>query len=269
MTDTAQVWFGPFRLDVREEVLWHEHERLALSPKALALLRYLVEHPGQLVSKAALLAAVWPETVVGDAVLTVGMAEVRKVLGDNPRAPRFVETVHRRGYRFIAPLRTTQPGISRLPAVVGEKPRTDAGPQREAGNWKRPPRLVGRDAELLRLCQCFRKALSGERQVVFVTGEAGSGKTALVETFLAALRHQAHHQGARSEGILALPPRSPPPRYGSGKGTARNSTARAKPISPSWTHWATFAGLRAARRSWRPCASMPPPGSYRCPLCGV
>ena len=80
MVGTAQVWFEPFRLDVQGELLWREHERLSLSPKAFAILRYLVEHPGQLVSKAALLDTVWRDTVVSDAVLTVGIAELRRVL---------------------------------------------------------------------------------------------------------------------------------------------------------------------------------------------
>ena len=207
MTDNTQVWFAPFRLDVLGELLWHEQERLSLSPKAFAILRYLVEHPGQLVSKAALLDAVWPDTVVGDAVLTVGIAELRKVLGENPRAPRFIETVHRRGYRFIAPLSTTPPVSSRPSSVVGEEQRTEVGSQLDTGHWTLPTRLVGREAEMLRLRECFRKALSGERQVVFVTGEAGSGKTALVETFLDEIRNQAHHQqkAVRSEVMPVLP----------------------------------------------------------------
>jgi len=58
MADRAQVWFAPFRLDIVGGLLWHEDERRALSPKAFALLCYLVEHPGQLMSKAALLDAV-------------------------------------------------------------------------------------------------------------------------------------------------------------------------------------------------------------------
>jgi len=187
MTDTAQVWFEPFRLDVLGELLWRGQERLSLSPKAFAILHYLAERPGQLVSKTALLEAVWPDAVVGSAVLTVGIAELRKVLGDNPRAPRFIETVHRRGYRFIAPLSPPQPVVGRSPAVVGEGQSTEAGPQLDTGHWLLPTRLVGREAEMLRLSECFRKARSGKRQAVFVTGETGSGKTALVETFLQSL----------------------------------------------------------------------------------
>ena len=111
MTDSDQIWFEQFRLDIQGQLLWHGHERLALSPKAFALLCYLVEHQGQLVTKASLLETIWPDTVVGDGVLAVGIAELRKALGDDPHAPRFIETVHRRGYRFIGKVVSSQHSI--------------------------------------------------------------------------------------------------------------------------------------------------------------
>jgi DNA-binding winged helix-turn-helix (wHTH) protein/predicted ATPase len=205
MTDTDQIWFAPFRLDVLDEVLWHEDERLALSPKAFALLRYLAEHTGQLVSKAALLEAVWPGTVVGDAVLTVGIAELRKALGDNPRAPRFIETIHRRGYRFVAAVRSPKSKVQSQEEVVSSREQSGvrrpmSGVKNSQSAIRLPPplgsnslapsiggqaafTLVGRDPELVALHQLLEKALRGERQIVFITGEAGSGKTALVDTF--------------------------------------------------------------------------------------
>src|SRR6266571_8802114 len=97
------VWrFGVFWLDVSNEQLWRGEQTLSLKPKALAVLRYLIEHAGQLVTKEALFQAVWPDTIVSEAVLTTCMREIRQVLGDEAKAPQFVETVHRRGYRFIA-----------------------------------------------------------------------------------------------------------------------------------------------------------------------
>src|SRR5947209_18221988 len=72
-----------------------------LRPKAFAVLDYLLGHPGRLVTKEELLNAVWPGTFVGEAVLKVAIREVREALGDDPRTPRFIETAHRRGYRFI------------------------------------------------------------------------------------------------------------------------------------------------------------------------
>ena len=89
--------FGPFRLDLRDERLWRGHEATPLSPKTFAVLCCLVTQAGQLVTKDALLEAVWPATVVSESILTVAMRMLRRVLGDQARTPRFIETVHGRG----------------------------------------------------------------------------------------------------------------------------------------------------------------------------
>ena len=82
MPSASQWVFGSFRLDTTNECLWHGTDTVALKPKTFAVLQYLVAHAGQLVTKAALLDAVWPETAVGDGVLKVCIAELRKALGD-------------------------------------------------------------------------------------------------------------------------------------------------------------------------------------------
>src|SRR5262245_43456714 len=92
--------FGPFVLDVVNAQLMRGTVVVPLQPKVFAVLHYLIEHQGRLVNKTELLAAVWPETVVTDAVLKVSVRELRKALGDNAQTPQFIETVHRRGYRF-------------------------------------------------------------------------------------------------------------------------------------------------------------------------
>ena len=79
---------------------------------------YLAAHAGRLVPKQELLDAVWPGVFVGDAVLKVTIREIRKALGDDPRTPRFIETAHRRGYRFIAPVT----GASRAGRADGAAP---------------------------------------------------------------------------------------------------------------------------------------------------
>src|SRR5215208_6558215 len=104
MQEHFLVDFGPFRLDERNERLWHGSEVVRLTNKALAVLRYLVEHQGQLVMKDEVFTAVWPGVVVSDAALVVCIRELRQALGDERRTPRFIETVHGRGYRFIAPV---------------------------------------------------------------------------------------------------------------------------------------------------------------------
>ena len=98
--------FGSFQLDSANASLRRGQQRIVMTPKAFGVLHYLLEHAGQLVSKNDLWRAVWPGVSVTDAALTVCVSELRKALGDDPRAPRYIETVHRLGYRFIAPVST-------------------------------------------------------------------------------------------------------------------------------------------------------------------
>jgi predicted ATPase/DNA-binding winged helix-turn-helix (wHTH) protein len=169
--------FGPFRLDRRDERLWRGPEVIPLPPKTFAVLCCLVTQAGQLVTKDALLEAVWPETAVSEAVVTVAMRALRRVLGDQAHTPRFIETVHGRGYRFVAP-------VSTLEAPGG--PGREEVPRRfPSATFRRPPHFVGRDAALAQLAQWWTLARQGTRQVVAIAGEAGIGKTALVNTFVA------------------------------------------------------------------------------------
>jgi pimeloyl-ACP methyl ester carboxylesterase/DNA-binding winged helix-turn-helix (wHTH) protein len=96
--------FGPFRLDRSSGLLTGASGRIPLTPKALAVLDYLAARPGRLVGKRELLEAIWPGIYVSDASLKVCIREIRKALQDDPKAPRFIETAHRRGYRFIGTL---------------------------------------------------------------------------------------------------------------------------------------------------------------------
>src|SRR6266545_7101339 len=101
---SSQWVFDHFRFDPDHACLWRDAEAIVLPPKAFAVLHYLVTHPDRLVSKDELLDAVWPETAVTDAVLRVAIGALRKVLGDPAQTPRFIATVPRRGYRFLAPV---------------------------------------------------------------------------------------------------------------------------------------------------------------------
>ena len=148
MPEETAVWFGPFRLDVANENVWRGQEACKLTRKAWAVLHYLVEHAGQLVTKDALFTQVWPEVVVGDAALTVCIRELRQVLGDDPKAPQYLETVYGRGYRFIA--------------AVGSSPPSGVNSQKLAtGNWQLTTPLVGREAELEQLHGWLKKARAG------------------------------------------------------------------------------------------------------------
>jgi DNA-binding winged helix-turn-helix (wHTH) protein/predicted ATPase len=183
MSEETSLCFGPFHLDLANESVWRGQEALKLTRKGLAVLRYLVEHAGQLVTKDALFTAVWPEVVVGDAALTVCIRELRQMLGDDRKAPQYIETVYGRGYRWIAPL-------SPVPAQCGAwSVGREAAPL--ASVALRSPldalRLVGREAELTQLQQWLDQAMTGQRQIVFITGEPGIGKTTVVEGFLHSL----------------------------------------------------------------------------------
>src|SRR4051794_6919926 len=92
--------FGRYRLKPGVGLM-RGARQVHLTPKALALLSFLADRPGEIVTKKDLFGAVWPDIAVGDAALVTCMQELRKALGDDARRPRFVETVHRRGYRFV------------------------------------------------------------------------------------------------------------------------------------------------------------------------
>jgi len=106
------VYFPPFRLDPRDACLWHGAERVTLIPKDFALLAYLATHPQRLVSYEELLYAVWGDTVVSHGVFKVHLCRIRRALHDSAMSPRFIETVPRQGYRFIAPVATEQAPVA-------------------------------------------------------------------------------------------------------------------------------------------------------------
>src|SRR6185295_4228573 len=96
------VVFSPFRLDTLGGQLTRAGVPVPLRPKTWAVLLHLVERPGQLVTKDELLDSVWGDVAVTPDTLTKSIGELRVALGDDPKTPRFIETVHRRGFRFIA-----------------------------------------------------------------------------------------------------------------------------------------------------------------------
>ena len=98
------IGFGRHRFDLETGRLWSGKREIKLTPKASAVLKALVTHAGEPVRKEELFASVWNGTFVGDDALTSCVQELRKALGDDARQPRFIETRHRCGYRFIAPL---------------------------------------------------------------------------------------------------------------------------------------------------------------------
>ena len=174
------------RVDEANECIWWGDRRIDLAPKAFLVLRRLMQQPHQIVAKSILLDAAWPATHVSDGVLTVAINQLRDALGDDARQPRFIETVHRRGYRWIGTVagsRSDQPG-----AGPADDPTAATPPPRSS---LLAPSCVGREAPLAQLEQALAAAHAGARQMVFVTGEPGIGKTTLVEQFVRGLGRPA------------------------------------------------------------------------------
>jgi DNA-binding winged helix-turn-helix (wHTH) protein/tetratricopeptide (TPR) repeat protein len=107
MPTAAMYRFGPFVLDGASYRLARDGQLIPLSPKIIDLLLYLAARPSTLVSKDELFRALWPDVAVTDNALTQAISELRQALGDDPAKPQYVQTVARRGYRFIAPVEAT------------------------------------------------------------------------------------------------------------------------------------------------------------------
>jgi DNA-binding winged helix-turn-helix (wHTH) protein/predicted ATPase len=186
-----QYFFGPFRLDLTNECLWRGGKEIRLHPKAFGLLKCLVNQPGQMVTKKSLLETLWPGVHVTEAILSVYVAEIRRVLGEDPKKPVFVETLHRRGYRFIAPVNLDRmTGPSQTPVGNGAS-TTSLMPEAATTIGTTP--LIGREKALAFLREKLDAALQGKGSVVLVTGPAGIGKTRLVRE----LRDRATRRGCR------------------------------------------------------------------------
>jgi pimeloyl-ACP methyl ester carboxylesterase/DNA-binding winged helix-turn-helix (wHTH) protein len=114
--------FGPFRLDSATGQLRRGDVVVPLAPKAFTVLHHLVTHAGQLITKDDLLELAWADVHVGDGALKVCIREIRRTLRDDPRTPTFIETAHRRGYRFIAPVSIEAHAVAPAVTVVPSGP---------------------------------------------------------------------------------------------------------------------------------------------------
>ncbi len=108
------------RLDVRDERLWDGDQAIRLTPKAFALLRHLVQNPNRLLTKDEILEKVWPDTFVSEGLVREYVQDLRQALNDDPKEPRFIETVHRRGYRFLGDIEITGDDANSLPSQSGQ-----------------------------------------------------------------------------------------------------------------------------------------------------
>ena len=113
--------FGEFRLDPGRATLFRGNTPVSLTPKALSVLDYLARHSGRLVTKDEFMDHLWPGVFVGDAALKVCVREIRRALGDDPQQPRYIETAHRRGYRFIATVTVVTSPTADAPLVAAAR----------------------------------------------------------------------------------------------------------------------------------------------------
>jgi DNA-binding winged helix-turn-helix (wHTH) protein/tetratricopeptide (TPR) repeat protein len=172
-----RVRFDAFELDEANARLTRDGTPVALPPKAFAVLCTLARQPGQLVTKNDLLDAVWGHQHVSESLLKNIISSVRAALADDAKAPRYIETASRFGYRFIGD-------------TAGATPAVAVGASAESLPFALPAsasRIIGREAALAKIRDVWAKALAGERQLLFVTGEAGVGKTTLIEKFVSEL----------------------------------------------------------------------------------
>jgi DNA-binding winged helix-turn-helix (wHTH) protein/tetratricopeptide (TPR) repeat protein len=169
--EALRVSFERFELDEANASLLREGRPLALPPTPFGVLCALARRPGTLLSKHALLDEVWGHEYVSDSVLKTVISDLRMLLQDDPRKPRFIETVSRRGYRFIAPTRPIGPA-AHAGAVAGALEL---------------PFFIGRAQPLAQLRAGWEAACNGKRTITWIAGEPGIGKTTLIERFVADL----------------------------------------------------------------------------------
>jgi DNA-binding winged helix-turn-helix (wHTH) protein/predicted ATPase len=184
---TAVYRFGRYELQPQERRLLSKGKPLPLPGKAFDLLVCLVARAPRLVRKEELLTIVWPDAIVEETNLNYTISLLRKALLDGRGGQRYIETVPRQGYRFVADVE-------------------DIGDERPAGPTvdqlpTRTSMLVQRESEIEALHAALVRARAGQRQLVFITGEAGIGKTSLVDRFLSDLRSQEPARIARGQCV--------------------------------------------------------------------
>ena len=188
--------FADFELDEANATLLRDGKAVPVQPTPFALLCALVRQPGTLLTKHALLDQVWGHQFVSDSVLKTAISDLRKLLDDDPRQPRLIETVSRRGYRFVA-------ATAALPSAAIQR----TGPAPSVSREETP--FIGRADALARLGRAWEAANGGRRAVVWVAGEPGIGKTMLIEHFVAGLGDIACARGQCVENYGAGEPYLP------------------------------------------------------------
>jgi len=175
-------------------------ELVTPEPKVFELLSYLMRHHGRLVSKAELLDSLWAGDVVGESVLTRCVSCARKLLSDDSKTPRFIRTVHGRGYEFIAPVSTH----SSPAAAVAREPTDAEGFVASEGNPGERP-FIGRKRERARLEQALRQLEARRGDFLLLIGEPGIGKTRLLQEMRGSAPPSVEVHAARGSAVEGAP----------------------------------------------------------------
>jgi predicted ATPase/DNA-binding winged helix-turn-helix (wHTH) protein len=196
--------FENYRLDTDNAALWRDQERIVLRPKTFDVLRYLVEHAGELVRKETLLEEVWKNSYVVEGVLTTSMSELRKIFGDTAKNQRFIATVYRRGYRFVAPVeQAAEPSTGPATAPAAELISKSAMPASAGQVIRKFPRrrgFIGRRQEREQLVE--RLVDDPECRLLTLVGPGGIGKTRLALAVVKMLSELDEHPF--SDGFYAV-----------------------------------------------------------------
>ena len=159
-----------------------------LEPQVFNVLVYLIQHRDRVVTKDELVEHVWAGRLVSEATLTSRMMAARRAVGDRGREQRIIQTLHGRGYRSIAAVAERTVDSSRTEAAGQVNSQVQLAPIPVPLSTQYSAlssvSVVGRGAEFAQLQRWLQRACDGARQIVFITGEAGLGKTTVVDTFV-------------------------------------------------------------------------------------
>ncbi|MBV9494248.1 MAG: tetratricopeptide repeat protein [Acidobacteria bacterium] len=175
-SDGPTLRFDAFHLPPGVDLLYRGADVMPLEPRAVRVLRYLVEHHDRVLTKEEILEEIWADVFTTDGVLKKAVSQIRRVIGDDAERSKFIATYHSRGYRFIAPVnRAHTPPPATTVAPIPPAPSNELIPNYD--------RLAARDAEMLTLRAELKSALEGNPRPVVLTGDAGIGKTQLIRHF--------------------------------------------------------------------------------------